>query len=283
MATKKIDGVTKSDLWYTTPNRIKVVVGFNHRKDFDREKLNELKESIREWGICTPLLVRRDRTNKEQPFLLIAGERRLRAASDLQKEGLDIKLPLRIMSVNEEEAFAISVDENLNRDGLSLMEQAGAVQTLLRYGNSPAEVARKLSRPASWVSDMQTFLSLPNVVQKAADTGQITVQTAIKVARKVSPTQQESVVTEAVREANGNRSVAGDLIDQNTGYIKRPGKRLMKSDIDLVDRYRETFANGETITVQNASELVSLALKYGVGQVGRKTFIDTLSQHFPVA
>ena len=93
------------------------------RKIFDQESLRELSDSIREHGVLQPLLVR----TKNKKFEIIAGERRWRAA---QQAGLKT-LPVLIKDIDDEEAAEYSLIENIQRDDLTVPEEAQAYRNMI--------------------------------------------------------------------------------------------------------------------------------------------------------
>ncbi len=123
------------------------------RKTFDEYELHRLSESIRINGIIQPLTVRKI----EKGYLLIAGERRLKAA---EKAGLK-KVPCIVVNVNSETAAAYSIIENLQRADLTLFEQAEGINRLITdYGISQLEAAERLGIAQSTLSNKLRILRL---------------------------------------------------------------------------------------------------------------------------
>ena len=125
------------------------------RKIFEEEELEELSSSIREFGVIQPLLVTKGENGK---YLLIAGERRLRAS---KMAGLK-KVPVVIREADEKEVALISIIENVQRENLSYMEEALAYRRLTEeYGLTQAEIARKVGKKQSTISNKIRLLMLP--------------------------------------------------------------------------------------------------------------------------
>ncbi len=138
------------------------------RKHFDDQKLEELVASIREQGVVQPLVVR---PISEDTFSLVIGERRWRAA---QKAGLR-EVPVVIRDVDPVEAFEIALVENLHRADLNPIEEADAFQRLisdLKY--TQEQLADRLGKDRSTVTNTLRLLKLPLSVQKALRSGAIT-------------------------------------------------------------------------------------------------------------
>lgn len=128
------------------------------RRSFDDTKIDELASSIRDQGIIQPLLVRRNGDGYE----LIAGERRLRAA---RKAGLR-EVPVVVREASDTDALQLALIENLQREDLNPMEEAGAYQRLQEeFHLSQEEVADKVGRSRPAIANSMRLLLLPKEVQ----------------------------------------------------------------------------------------------------------------------
>lgn len=129
------------------------------RKSFGQQQLMELRDSIREYGILQPLILRKEQGGE---FLLIAGERRLRAAA---LAGLD-KVPAIIKEATEEEIGLIALVENIQRENLGYIEEAKAYRQLMeKYGINQSSLAERLGKNQSTISNKIRILSLPEDIQ----------------------------------------------------------------------------------------------------------------------
>lgn len=123
------------------------------RRDFDETAIEELAESIRNFGILQPLTVRRKRGG----FELIAGERRLRAA---KAAGLR-EVPCLIVNAEDADSSYLALVENLHRRDLNFMEEAAAISRLIgEYSLSQEAVAEKLGKSQSAVANKLRLLKL---------------------------------------------------------------------------------------------------------------------------
>lgn len=119
--------------------------GNQPRQSFGEQQLIELRDSIREYGILQPLILKRESGGE---FLLIAGERRLRAAV---MAGLD-KVPAIIKEATEEEIELIALVENIQRENLGYIEEAKAYQRLMeKHGINQSLLAEKLGKNQSTI------------------------------------------------------------------------------------------------------------------------------------
>ena len=130
------------------------------RKQFDQSALEELSQSIKNYGILNPLTVR-CRSGK---YELVAGERRLRAA---KLAGLK-EAPCILIDVNMEDASLIALVENLQRRDLDFIEEAQGLSRLIRmFGLSQEEAAKRIGKSQSAVANKLRLLKLPEDVLEA--------------------------------------------------------------------------------------------------------------------
>ena len=128
------------------------------RKDFDEEKLEELAESIRQYGVLQPLLVQK----KDEYYKIIAGERRWRAA---KLAGVH-EVPIIIKDYTQEETLEISLIENIQRQDLNPIEEARAYERLLReYHLTQEEIAQRVGKSRSAIANCLRYLNLQEQVQ----------------------------------------------------------------------------------------------------------------------
>jgi len=133
---------------------------YQPRKVFDDNSINSLAESIKTYGIINPILVRQ----KDDKYEIIAGERRFRAA---QKVGLT-EVPVIIKNADEQQMAELALIENIQRQGLSPIEEAKSYEEILRIGNyTQQNLAIRLGRSQSAIANKIRLLSLPQEVQDA--------------------------------------------------------------------------------------------------------------------
>ena len=129
---------------------------YQPRRKFESDEMLSLAESIKENGILQPLLIRR--INNSDYFEVIAGERRLRAAILANIE----TVPCIEMDIGYEQSAVLSILENIQRSDLSFFEESAAIGQLVdHFGMTQSEVARKLSKSQSAISNKLRLLKLP--------------------------------------------------------------------------------------------------------------------------
>lgn len=139
------------------------------RKNFDEEALAALAQSIAENGLLQPIAVR---PRKAGPgYTIIAGERRWRAA---RMAGLE-EVPVLVKDVTDEQAAALALIENLQREDLDPIEVAEGCRRLIdQYGLTQEQAARRLGKSRSALTNTLRLLSLPEPVREQVRTGGIT-------------------------------------------------------------------------------------------------------------
>lgn len=129
------------------------------RKNFDEEALQELSESIRQFGILQPLIVQ----ERDDYYVIIAGERRWRAA---KLAGLK-EVPVIIRKMSEQEIVEISLIENIQRENLNPIEEAAAYKRLLtEFQLKQEEVAERVGKSRTAVTNSMRLLKLDERVQQ---------------------------------------------------------------------------------------------------------------------
>ena len=166
-------GSDKESVFYVEVEKIKPNP-HQPRKNFAEEALQELADSIKEYGIIQPLVVSKvekiTATGKSVEYQLIAGERRLRAAEIV---GIS-QIPVVIRKASEEEKLALALIENIQRDDLNAIEKANAFRGLVdQFNLSHQEIADKVSKSREAVSNILRLLSLPMEIQRAVSSGEI--------------------------------------------------------------------------------------------------------------
>lgn len=139
------------------------------RKNFSDDAIASLAESIREHGMLQPILVR---PLSAGGYQIVAGERRWRAARML---GLD-EVPVSIRELSDTQAMQIAVIENLQRENLNPVEEAGGYNELIeKYGMTQEKVAQMVGRSRSAVANAVRILSLPETVIKMIEDGRLSM------------------------------------------------------------------------------------------------------------
>lgn len=205
---------------------------YQPRLEFNREKLNDLINSIKEKGIIQPVLVRRMIDGYE----LIAGERRLRAAKNLNIEDI----PAIIKDVSDVDMLEISLIENIQREGLNPIEEAKAYERFISEFNFTQEkIAKAVGKDHSTISNTIKLLTLPQKIQDFISKGSISAGHAkailsiptendrlrvanLVVAKGFSVRETEKLVSKRVSGRSGKKEAKRDgAIEEIAGRMQQ--------------------------------------------------------------
>ena len=163
------------------PNR------YQPRQVFEPNKIKELAESIEEHGLLQPIVVR---PIEEDMFEIIAGERRFRALQSLSKTHADVI----IRYLDDEETAVVALIENIQRENLSVVEEAEAYKKLLELGDTTqSELAKSVGKSQSFIANKLRLLKLaPKVIERLRE-GKVTERHA-RAMLSLSDEDQETLV-----------------------------------------------------------------------------------------
>lgn len=212
------------------------------RRHFDPEKLAELAASIRDHGVIQPVLIKA--TTDPRRFLLVAGERRMRAS---QEAGLSI-IPAILTDGDEEELALI---ENLQREDLKPLEEAEALARLARsHEYTQEQLAQVVGKSRRSVGESLTLLELPPVIQSEWRTSAIGSKSQLlQVVREIDPEKQRAL-WQAIRE--GRLSVQGARKARSGSRVGRPKNASERFTINdqkatVTVSFRKSVASDEEI------------------------------------
>jgi len=170
------------------------------RKRFDAAALDELAASIKEHGILTPLIVKKE----GEKYIIIAGERRWRAS---QLAGLK-ELPVVVRDYDDRQTAEISLIENLQREDLNPVEEAMAYAMLIdNFNLTQEEVAQRVSKNRSTITNALRLLKLDPEVQELIVDGVLSAGHARAILGLEDANKQKSLAREAVQNKLSVREV----------------------------------------------------------------------------
>ena len=133
---------------------------FQPRKNFNKESLEELTNSIREQGVIQPIIVRPDKT-KDGKYEIIAGERRWLAS---QNAGLH-EIPVVILDVDDNKSLEFAIVENIQRQDLNPIEEAKSYQRLINdFNYNQEKLSKFIGKSRSYIANSLRLLGLPEEV-----------------------------------------------------------------------------------------------------------------------
>ncbi|WP_330340199.1 ParB/RepB/Spo0J family partition protein [Streptomyces sp. NBC_00557] len=202
------------------------------RKFFSEQAQEELTASIKENGLLQPVVVRPVEGAKV-PYMLIAGERRWRSC---QAAGLEV-IPAKVVEgASEEEAYVLSIAENVNRADMTIMEEAGAYADLKAAGWTPAKIAKQFGKTETHITWRLGLLTLRPEVAEMVDNGQIKNNLAWHIAQ-LNPANQMVAAMRYVR---------GDFDSEAEAQHFANGLKLMEQQTSLTNETAPTAEEHET-------------------------------------
>ena len=198
------------------------------RKEFDKDALSELANSIKQYGILQPIIVQKN----EDMYEIIAGERRWRAA----KEAGLTEVPVIIRDYDKQKIMEISIIENIQRENLNPIEEAMAYQSLMEeYGLKHEELAERVSKNRSTITNSMRLLKLSDNIQQMIIDGKISAGHAKVLLSVENTSEQEKIAQELISKSLSVRELE-KLVKQ---YIKPRKKKKSKDDTDYSLFYKE--------------------------------------------
>ena len=166
---------------------------YQPRKDFEPEALEDLAASIAEYGVLQPLLVAR---GNDDNFLLIAGERRLRAS---KMAGL-LDVPVIVSSYTEQQIAEIALIENLQREDLHFLEEAEGYEKLMTQFNLTQEaMAVRVGKKQSTIANKLRLLNLPLEIRNVLKEAQMTERHGRALLKLKNSELQEQVLKQIIK------------------------------------------------------------------------------------
>ncbi len=200
---------------------------FQPRRDFNPEELEELSASIRANGLLQPLVVR-PRAGSPDHYELVAGERRLRAVSELGWE----QVPAMVREVDDETLLVLALVENLQRQALGPLEEAEGYQVLAdSFGLTQEQIAQAVGKNRSTVANMLRLLKLPPSVRKLLQDDRITMGHARALLAVEDPVRAGDLARKAVAQGWSVRQIEERVRDAGGRKPQPPPRRSGTSPV----------------------------------------------------
>ncbi len=200
---------------------------FQPRKTFNEEALNELATSIKAQGVFQPILVRKSVIG----FEIISGERRYRAA---KLAGLET-IPAITYNYNDNQMMEVALIENIQREDLTVIEEAKSYQMMIdKLAMTQAELAKKVGKSRSHITNTLSLLKLPETVIKQIDEQKITMGHAKVLVSLGDKTEVNTIVDEIINNKLSVREtekVVKNLKDEKLPNLKtKTAKKSVKAN-----------------------------------------------------
>ncbi len=219
------------------------------RTGFDPERLSALAASIREVGILQPLVVR---PPEDGTYMLVAGERRLRAAREV---GL-AEVPVVIREVDDDQvSLTAALIENLQREDLRPLEEAAAYKQLLEdFGLTHQEIGDRVAKSRSAVSNSLRLLTLPASIQGMVERGELAAGHARALVGLEDYAYAEHIGKRAAEEGWSVRQVEEAVRNRSgDGTVRQPTEKPVRpvAIIELEERLGERL--GTPVVIKHGS------------------------------
>ena len=228
---------------------------YQPRKEFSKEKIEELAQSIKENGLIQPIIVR------QSPVIgyeILAGERRYRASIEA---GLS-EVPVIIKNLSDQDMMIHSIIENLQREDLNPIEEAKAYQSLIDKGYTHADIAEKMGKSRPYITNLVRLLTLPDFILTEVEAGKLS-QAHARLLIQLSTDEQKKLLYRIQTEDLSVRQVEYLLkeeknkkkIKEKDHFIKEEEENLKKLlGLDVQIRLQKKEAGKITISFHNQEE-----------------------------
>lgn len=223
------------------------------RKQFESAALADLADSIRQYGVLQPLMVR---PMPDGTYQLVAGERRWRAA---RMAGLS-EVPVVIRELTDTEAMALALIENLQREDLNPMEEASGYRDLMeRFGLTQEQVSAKVGKSRPVVTNAMRLLNLPDKVRSMVENQQISAGHARALLSLEDEEEICALAEEIVKRGLSVRQIEAAVKKRKKEEKQTPAQRIWDNSY---------FTEVELALTESLSRKVKVA---GDGEKGRLT------------
>ena len=216
------------------------------RHKFDEEALNELADSIKQYGIISPIIVQ----DRKDHYEIIAGERRWRAA---KIAGLK-EIPVIIKNFTEQEIVEISLIENIQRENLNPIEEALAYKRLLtEFHLKQEEVAQRVSKSRTAVTNSMRLLKLADEVQQMIIDESLTTGHARALITIEDQSKQIEIAKKVVNEKLSVRDIEKLVKDLNKPKKEKKESKQLKNDFiyqDIEEKLKQSLGTKVTVSAK---------------------------------
>lgn len=210
------------------------------RRQFDSEKIDELAESIKEYGVIQPIIV----TQENDHYRIVAGERRWRAA---KRAGIS-EIPAIVRVYTEQTNKEIALIENIQREDLNPIEKARAMQELLdKYNLTQLQLSEKLGVSRSRIANTVRILNLDERVINLAMEGKLSEGHCKTLLRVEDPDKQYEIAKFVIESGDSVREAEKQIIEKqpksNKVAKKATNTRYNALYRDIEDSFRSFFGS----------------------------------------
>lgn len=218
---------------------------YQPRKVFDQNALDELATSIKEHGVIQPIIIKKSIKGYE----IIAGERRVKAS---KIAGLK-EIPAIIRDFTDSEMMEIALLENLQRENLSAIEESMAYEKLLTaLSLTQEQLAKRLGKSRSHITNMLGLLSLPNEVKEMIQDKKISMGHA-RVISKLEDKEQQISLARKVEKSSISVHDLEELTKSNEKFVRTHEIKKVKTEFNEYQYIQEELCDrlGTKVKIKN--------------------------------
>ncbi|MCC0637696.1 MULTISPECIES: ParB/RepB/Spo0J family partition protein [unclassified Clostridioides] len=227
------------------------------RKQFDEEKIKVLSESIKNYGVLQPIVVKRDENNK---YMIIAGERRFRASKLANKS----QIPAIIKDIEMKDIMEIALIENLQREDLNSIEEALAYKSLIEHYNvTQEEISEAVGKSRPHITNTLRLLNLGQDVIDMIDSGKITAghgKALLRIVDKKLQLQIAKKIEEEELSVREVENIAKKISENKEEDMPKKSKPKDVFILDVEDKLRNIF--GTKVNISKGKKKGKIEIEY---------------------
>ena len=227
------------------------------RRVFDEEKIKILSESIKNYGVLQPIVLKPDDKGK---YMIIVGERRYRASKLARKRDI----PAVIKDIPMKDIMEIALIENLQREELNPIEEALAYRSLIKnYEVTQEEISEAVGKSRPHITNTLRLLNLPKQIMDMIDQGHITAGHGKALLRVTNESLQLELANKVIAEelsVRATEALAKKICEEN---IKEMPKKTKEKDVFIVDveeKLRNIF--GTKVNISKGKKKGKIEIEY---------------------
>ena len=227
------------------------------RRVFDEEKIKILSESIKNYGVLQPIVLKPDAKGK---YMIIAGERRYRASKLARKSDI----PAVIKDIPMKDIMEIALIENLQREELNPIEEALAYRSLIKnYEVTQEEISEAVGKSRPHITNTLRLLNLPQKIMDMIDQGQITAGHGKALLRVNDENLQLELANKVIAEelsVRATEALAKKICEDNIKEVPKKSKEKDVFIVDVEEKLRNIF--GTKVNISKGKKKGKIEIEY---------------------
>ena len=227
------------------------------RRVFDEEKIKILSESIKNYGVLQPIVLKPDDKGK---YMIIAGERRYRASKLARKSDI----PAVIKDIPMKDIMEIALIENLQREELNPIEEALAYRSLIKnYEVTQEEISEAVGKSRPHITNTLRLLNLPQKIMDMIDQGQITAGHGKALLRVNDENLQLELANKVIAEelsVRATEALAKKICEDNIKEVPKKSKEKDVFIVDVEEKLRNIF--GTKVNISKGKKKCKIEIEY---------------------